>query len=303
EAFDIGPAEGATALCAQLLLRGAVETLRGAIERVRAAAATDVGKIEEESRRDRERCVDALSVFLKRHDLPQMWSELRLQQQSGVSYATRLYVKALGGLAAVIELEIPPGHLLSSIARVEKLVERLEVHAPESGGWLRKEVKLRAQRLDKEFITALVSGAQETLIHLRAAADGTGVGFDLIIRNNQRVKLSRIGEAGDLPPFDLDDTDSAKVREFRDKLLAAPVKLDKPVAAKADDRKNGDKAAADKAAADKASTEKTADKMVLDKAAADKAAADKAAADKLAADKQKRAEKSLFAEALAADKP
>ena len=84
---------------------------------------------------------------------------------------------------------------------------------------------------------------------------------------------------------------------------AAPVKLDKPVAAKADDRKNGDKTAADKAAADKASTEKTADKMVLDKAAADKAAADKAAADKLAADKQKRAEKSLFAEALAADKP
>src|SRR5947207_3319758 len=83
-------------------------------------------------------------------------------------------LEALEGLAAVIELEVPPGHLLASIARVDKVVERLEVHAPESGGWLRKEVKLRPQRLDKEFITALVSGAQETLIHLRGAADGTG---------------------------------------------------------------------------------------------------------------------------------
>jgi hypothetical protein len=87
-------------------------------------------------------------------------------------------------------------------------------------------VKLRAQRLEKEFITAVVGGANETLIHLRTAADGTGVGFDLSIpHNGVRVSLRRVGEASELPPFDLDETDSAKIRELKDKVLAATTDL------------------------------------------------------------------------------
>ncbi|HWE30362.1 MAG TPA: hypothetical protein VHB97_20290, partial [Polyangia bacterium] len=70
EAFDIGTAESATAQCAGALLRGAAETVRSSIDRVRAAQATDVGKLDDEARRDRERCGEALGAFLKRHDLP-----------------------------------------------------------------------------------------------------------------------------------------------------------------------------------------------------------------------------------------
>ncbi|HWE28619.1 MAG TPA: hypothetical protein VHB97_11485, partial [Polyangia bacterium] len=102
----------------------------------------------------------------------------------------------------------------------------VEVHAPESGGWLRKEVKLRAQRLDKEFITAVVAGANETLIRLRTASDGTGVGFDLAIpHDGVRVSLRRVGEASELPPFDLDETDSGKLRDLRDKILETTAEL------------------------------------------------------------------------------
>lgn len=226
EGFDIGAPESATALCAGELLRGAAETVRAAIEKVRNGVNASVGKLEEESRRDREKCAEALAAFLRRHDLPQMTSELRLQQLDGNRYAARLYVRALGNLMAVVDLEIPPSHVLSTVARVDKVMERLEVHAPESGGWLRKEVKLRAQRLDKEFITAVVANARETLIHLRAAADGSGVGFDLTIREDgSRVSLQRVGEANDAPPFELDDTDSGRLRDLRDKLLAGTAEL------------------------------------------------------------------------------
>ncbi|MCU1280073.1 MAG: hypothetical protein JWM53_3619, partial [bacterium] len=226
EAFDIGAGESPTAQCAQSLLRGAAETVRSSIERVRAAGGGDVAKIEDEARRDRERCVEALGVFLKRHDLPGMTTELRLQQLGGAGYGARLYVRALESLQAVLDLDVPPSHLFSSVARVDKLVERLEVHAPESGGWLRKEVKLRAQRLDKEFIVAMVASPQETMVQLRSAADGSGVGFDLTIRNDgTRVSLRRVGEATELPPFDLDETDSGKVRDFRDKLVEATADL------------------------------------------------------------------------------
>ncbi len=226
EAFDIGAAESPTAQCSEALLRGAAETVRTAIERVRAAGAADLAKIDEEARRDRERCAEALALFLRHHDLPKMSSELRLQQQNGNGYAARLYVRGLEVLQGVLELEIAPTHLFAAVTRVDKLVDRLEVHAPESGGWLRKEVKLRPQRLEREFITAVVAGARETMIHLRTAADGTGVGFDLTIPDGGvRVSLRRVGEATELPPFDLDETDSEKVRDFRDKLLAATADL------------------------------------------------------------------------------
>ena len=227
EAFDIGAAESATAQCAGALLRGAAETVRSSIDRVRASAAGDIGRLDDEARRDRERCGEALGAFLRRHDLPKMTSELRLEQQSGNGYAGRLYVRALDGVAAVIELDIPASHPFGAVVRVDKLMERLEVHAPESGGFLRKEVKLRAQRLDKEYITAVVASANQTLIMLRTAADGTGVGFDLTVPSNGvRVGLRRVGEgAGELPPFDLDETDSGKVRELKDKILEATADL------------------------------------------------------------------------------
>jgi len=228
EAFDIGAAESATAQCSEALLRGAAETVRGAIERVNTGSAGDVAKLDEEARRDRERCGEALGNFLKRHDLPKQTSELRLQQENGTGYAARLYVRALDNLMAMLDLEIPSSHMFGSVVRVDKLMERLEVHAPESGGFLRKEVKLRAQRLDKEFITAVVAGASETLIHLRTAADGTGVGFDISVPNNGvRVSLRRAGESTELPPFDLDETDSSKIRELKDKVLAATADLRK----------------------------------------------------------------------------
>ncbi|HXU69496.1 MAG TPA: hypothetical protein VN947_09205 [Polyangia bacterium] len=227
EGFDIGADTSVTANCAQSLLRGAAETVRSAIDRVHGASAADTGRIEEEARRDRERCVEALGTFLKRHDLPKMSSELRLQQEGGSGYAARLYLRALDNVQAVIDLEIAPSHLFGSVVRVDKLAERLEVHAPETGGWLRKEVKLRPQRLDKEFVTAVVTNGKETMIQLRTAADGTGVGFDLRVpEDGVRVSLRRVGESnGEAPPFDLDETDSSKIRELKDKIVAATVEL------------------------------------------------------------------------------
>ncbi len=226
EAFDIGTAESPTAQCADTLLRGAAETVRSAIERVNSGSAADVGKLDEEARRDRERCVEALGTFLQRHDLPRQTSELRLQQEGGSGYVARLYVRALDNLAAVLELAIPSSHLLSTVVRIDKVMERLEVHAPESGGWLRKEVTLRPQRLDKEFITAVVANDSETMIQLRTAADGTGVGFDLTVpESGVRVSLRRVGEATEWPPFELDETDSAKIRELKDKIVASAEEL------------------------------------------------------------------------------
>jgi hypothetical protein len=226
EGAEVGAADSPTAQCAHELLIRASDTVRMAGDRVQAQVTGESNRVEEEARRDREKCVEALGGFLKRHDLPVQTSELRLQHEGGEKYVARLYVKGLTDLQAVLDLDIAPAHALAHVLRVEKLVERLEVHAPEAGGWLRKEVKLRPQRLDKEFITAAVIGEHDTSIQLRASADGNGVGYDLVYRENQpRVTLRRVGEASDLPPFDLDDTDSAKARELKASLVTATNEL------------------------------------------------------------------------------
>lgn len=222
---DVGAPQSATAQCAEALLRSSADLVRAAIDRVKAQVTGDEAQIETEARRERERCVEALATLLLRHDLPETAKELRLEHRAG-GYAARLYLRALVDLQVVLELEIAPAHALAHVVRVDKLIERLEVHAPEAGGWLRKEVKLRPQRLDKEYITGFVSGERETLLQLRAAADGTGVGFDLVLRNDApRVSLHRVGEASELPPFDLEEADAAKVRELDHKLVGLAADL------------------------------------------------------------------------------
>ncbi len=226
EGAPIGPAESPTALCAQAVLRASADQVRAAIDRVHATLTSDLAQSESQSGRERESVVAALSTLLLRHDLPEMTSELRLQQQGGTRYAAHVHTRSLDDLEAVLELEIAAAHPLAHVLRVEKLVERLEVQAPETGGWLRKEVKLRPQRLDKEYITELVLGGAQTIIKLRSAADGTGVGYDVLVRAEApRVQLLRTGEATDLPAFDLGVDDAAKLIDLEAKLIAATGEL------------------------------------------------------------------------------
>jgi hypothetical protein len=220
EAFDTGGADTPTSQCAKALVISAADTVQACISRVRGSEAADLAGIEEGARRDRATCVDALAVFMRRHDLPAMTSELHLQRHDA-GYFARLHGTALGDVRVVVELEIPSAHIFASVARVDRLIERLEVHAPEASGWLRKETKLKSQRLDKEFITGVVARANETVVQLRSDADGSGGGYDLTIPDVQPVILRRAGDAADQPSFELDDTDSGRVRELRDKILAA----------------------------------------------------------------------------------
>jgi len=221
EGAAIGASDSPTALCAQSVLRAAADLVRTSIDRVHVQVASDVAQIDAQAARERESCVQALSALLLRHDLPDMTRELRLTQQGGTRYAAQLVTRSLDDLDAKLELEIAATHPLGHVLRVDKLIERLEVQAPEEGGWLRKEVKLRPQRLDKEYITELTRGGPETIIKLRAAADGTGVGYDVVVRpDTSRVQLVRTGEASELPAFELSDEDTAKLLELERKLAA-----------------------------------------------------------------------------------
>jgi hypothetical protein len=220
---SLGEATSATARCAEALVRSSADLVHVEIERVRANLRSELGRLDAQAGREREKCVQALGALLLKHDLPEWTVELRLDQMGGTRYQARLHAKAPFGLDAVIELEIPPNHLMAHVLHVNKIVPKLEVQAPETGGWLRKEVKLRTQHLEKEFVTELRVSQEESAIKLRTNADGSGAGCDLTMRP-PRVLLVRAGE-NDPTPFELAEADAARVIDLQQKLGEACLDL------------------------------------------------------------------------------
>jgi hypothetical protein len=215
---QLGEAESATARCAEGILRAAADRVRAEIDRVRESVSSEALKLQAAAARQREGCVGALATLLQKHDLPDMVVDMRLEQQGGARYQAWLHARNQFGLSATMQIDVPPTHLLAHVLRLDKLVKQLEVQAPEGGGWLRKEVKLRPQRLDKDYLTELTIGPSESLLKLRANPDGSGAGFDVVVRGEApRVRLLRPGES---EPFDLAEPDAAKIVELQQQLVA-----------------------------------------------------------------------------------
>jgi hypothetical protein len=217
---DVGGESSPTVNCAEAIVRSSADLVHAEIERVRGMVRNEEARLSTQATRERMSCVQALSALLLRHDLPEQTIDVRFVQQSATHYEARLHLQSPFGLEAVMALEMPAGHPMAHVLRVDKLLERLEVQAPEAAGWLKKEVKLRPQRLEKEFVTELVMKEGETTIKLRANADGSGAGCDLTMKP-PRVLFVRAGNENDPTPFELAEADAQRILELQDKLLDA----------------------------------------------------------------------------------
>src|SRR5262249_48108033 len=128
------------------------------------------------------------------------------------------------GLRWHLELEIPSAHTLARVVKLEKLVGRVEVEAPELTGWLRKEIKLRPQRLDRYFLTELTINTTGMSMKLRAEWDGGGDGYDVdadLFMSRFQLARPTTAEA----PYDLSEADRTKLEEVHKKLLAVAREL------------------------------------------------------------------------------
>jgi hypothetical protein len=208
--------------CAQSIMRSSAELVGAAIERVRGEAEGEIARLAALAERDRGGPMQALATLLLRHDLPDATTEVRVTLGGGSRYVAQLHVLALTDLEAVVDLEVADDNAFAHPLRVDKVVERLEVHAPEISGWLRKEVKLKPQRLDKEYITDLTVSGTETRIALRSSIEGIGAGYDVVVRRTApRVSLTRVGEGPELPTFDLTDDDETRMLDLEEKLVSS----------------------------------------------------------------------------------
>jgi hypothetical protein len=215
------PGNDYTTRCGAAIARASGDLVKNEIEQVNAMLRAELTKLDAAMVSERQTCVKALETLLLRHHLPQSRMSLTLQARANAPYEARLRVSTPFALAALLELDVPASHLYGHSLRVDRVVERLEVQAPDVGGWLHKEVKMRPQRLDKLFVTHLDLDPMESRIVLRAAPDGTGPGFDVLLRAEAPVvRLVRVDERGTTPdePFEVGDTDAVSLIKLLEKL-------------------------------------------------------------------------------------
>jgi serine/threonine-protein kinase len=188
------------------------------IASLRATRDERLAEIPSKEKKARAGCSKAFETLLLAHDLPGAEVSLDLRRKDDERYVAQLTGVVDYGLRYTLDIEIPANHALSRVVRLEKLA-KIEVDAPEMTGWLRKELKLKPQRLDKNYIGELAISPTSMILKLPSKADGEGGGFiaslDLLTSTFQ---LARLGESND-PPYDLDEKDSAKMRELHEQLL------------------------------------------------------------------------------------
>jgi hypothetical protein len=182
---------------------------------------TERARLAQTASKEYEACAKAFEALALRHTLPDAVGVTTLKLD-GARYEALLQCHTPYGLEWSMELDIPASSPLARVLRVDRLIERLDVDAPEEGGWLHKEVRNRPQRLDRLHLAGLSVHPSETAIRLRANDDGSGPGFDILVRNDPtRVELVRIVEGGTATePFNVVGDDQAKLQSLRDAVVA-----------------------------------------------------------------------------------
>jgi len=204
-----------TARCAPQL-RAAILHSQGAWEgavRSDLEAAIDHFRVEEAALR--AECGRALAALLLAHEPHGAALSRRVFLRSKAYQATLIGESAFG-LAWTMALFIPESW--SDAARVERFVPALEILAPQTSGWLTKEVTLRPQKLERLFLAELVCDSEMTTFKLRADPD-IEAGFD-VTSDPAGVSAVRVGAKDDaaVGVFDLQPEDAKALRVLAQKL-------------------------------------------------------------------------------------
>jgi hypothetical protein len=208
------------ARCGAQIRRNMSELVHAEIERARAAVVAETARAEQTAAGERAAFSKAFDSLVLRRVLVDATEGVEVSADTG-RYTARRRASTLYGLRWIAKIDIPTSHPLGRILRLDRLIDRVEVDAPEPAGWLHKELKVRTQRLDRLHLTELTVTADETKVRLRASAEGTGGGFDLTFGRDPTVQIVRVSESG-LPdaPYEAAPSDSDTLHDLQANLRA-----------------------------------------------------------------------------------
>jgi hypothetical protein len=214
--------------CGAQIDRSVAQNLAAANAEIESMLSTEMTRRDERAHQERLGCLEALGIMLMHGDLPDATSTISLEALESGTYAAWLEGRDPMGLEWVVDLAVTDASPFTQHMRVEHFAPLLEVQAPAVGGWLKKEVKVRATRLERLVVTALAIAPGETTFKLREMLAPQTAGYDVVVRDDGHyVALRWVGE-GSSPDdawFEPREDDATKVLELRDALRKAAAPL------------------------------------------------------------------------------
>jgi hypothetical protein len=228
--------------CAARIRSTTWDAVRAEAATARAAADAEVARAAQAATRVRADCERALETMLFRQDVPDAVVVIKMGTENGTDYECRLMAQTPFGLSWEVGLQIPASHWFSRVLRIERVVERLEVQVPEEAGWPHRAARVRPLRIDRLYLTELVSAPAEAFMKLRSTPEGVGGGCNVWIhRDPQAVRLERVLANGLAPdaPRDIDGAEAVALHALHEALAASANEIARhrrlPLTAKIDD--------------------------------------------------------------------
>jgi len=224
---DKGGAESETSKCSAQITTLSAEAVAAAIAAVRERLEGRRAELAAEEAGQRDACFKALETLLLPHSPPDSALAVRLVRGPDRGYSAWRRGETPFDLGWRIELGIPQGNAFASDAPLDRLGAHVEIHAPEQAGWIKKEVKLKAQRLDRLVLTEVVDDGRTITLHLRTDAAGeNGLDFEVDPKAGTAA-ATRVGAKEDptVGPFDLRAEDVTALVGVAEKVRAAAREL------------------------------------------------------------------------------
>lgn len=164
-----------------------------------------------------------LEEYLLAHVPPSAAETLRVELVAAKKDERRYVAEILGrsdvGLDWSIEMAVDEDPWKAPL-RVDRVADGLAILAPQLTGLIKKEVKLKKQKLDRHVVTKLVRDDATLHFELRSEV-GADEGFDISAAlDDDGLVVVKVGEPGDvtLGPFEVADEDKASLLGLASKL-------------------------------------------------------------------------------------
>ncbi len=198
ESTPKGATDSPASECALRMRTACDATAQSVAESVKKRLADDIERAQAAEDTEREGCLNALAALLVAHPPPDSSYVLKLRLRDKGAYQALLEGTCTPlGITWKCELEFPEGHPFTAIIRVEHLRQDFQINAPELTGWIKKEVRMRPQQLERHAITEVVAEGSKVVLCLRTEP-GSDVGYDFECQPEAgRVVATRLAATDD----------------------------------------------------------------------------------------------------------
>jgi hypothetical protein len=164
--------------CALRMRAACDAAARSVADSVQKRLADDIERAQADEDAEREGCLNALAALVVAHPPPDSSCVLKLRLRDTGAYQARLEGTCTPlGVTWKCELGFPEGHPFTAIIRVGQLQQGFQISAPELTGWIKKEVRMRLQQLERHAITQVLAEGSKVVLCLRSEPGG-GDGYD-----------------------------------------------------------------------------------------------------------------------------